>query len=320
MVTNPLSPFLAENGTLVLDGGLATELEAYGFDLGDKLWSARLLADAPEAVRQVHLDYLKAGADCIISASYQATIEGFMGRGMSEETAVRLITSSVQIAIDARDAFWAEPSNRLGRKRPIVAASVGPYGAALADGSEYTGDYDLDEAGLLAFHRQRWQILADSAADILACETLPSYPESRVLARLLSETPDKLAWFSFSCRDEVHIADGTPLLDCIRPLNDLEQVAAVGINCTAPRYIPALLAIAREATDKPVIVYPNSGEQYDAQNKRWLGESIPAEFGTYSREWRKMGATLIGGCCRTRPAHIRQIRDRMDKRKKYAPN
>ncbi len=315
MLKNPLSSFLANNGTLVLDGGLATELEHYGFDLGDGLWSARLLADAPEALRQVHLDYLMAGADCIISASYQATIDGFMARGLGEDEAIRLIQLSVQIAVEARDAFWAEGDNRAGRKRPIVAASIGPYGAALADGSEYTGDYSLDEAGLYAFHLKRWQILADGAtgADILACETIPSYLESRVLARLLMETQGRAAWFSFSCRDGAHIADGTPLVDCIRPLNDLEQVVAIGINCTAPRFIPSLLEIARDATDKPIIVYPNSGEQYDAQNNLWLGESIPAEFGTYSREWRKMGATLIGGCCRTRPDHIRQIRDRMDR-------
>jgi homocysteine S-methyltransferase len=308
---NPLVPFLANNGTLVLDGGLATELEAYGFELGDELWSARLLMDNPEAVGRVHLDYLAAGADCIITASYQATIPGFMGRGLSEAEAVALLERSVQVALEARDAFWAEPANRQNRLRPLVAASIGPYGAALADGSEYTGDYDLDEAGLLAFHRRRWQILAATKADILACETIPSFPEARVLAHLLAETPGRMAWFSFSCRDREHISDGTPLADCLAPLNDLEQVAAVGINCTPPRFIPGLLAIARQATDKPLIVYPNSGETYDARNNRWLGQSAPAEFGTYSREWRKAGATLIGGCCRTRPGHIRQIRDRM---------
>jgi homocysteine S-methyltransferase len=311
MVNNPLSPFLVNNGTLVLDGGLATELEAYGFDLAEALWSARLLLDNPEAIRQVHLDYLWAGADCIISASYQATIEGFMGRGMSEAQAIGLLKLSVQLAVEARDEFWAVAKHHKVRIRPIVAASVGPYGAALADGSEYTGDYDRDEAGLYDFHRQRWGILANTKADILACETIPSYPESRALARLLRETPGRMVWFSFSCRDGAHISDGTPLVDCIASLNDLEQVAAVGINCTLPRHIPSLLALAREATDKPIIVYPNSGEIYDVEHKRWLGQSIPAEFGTYSREWRKAGATLIGGCCRTRPDHIRQIRDRM---------
>jgi homocysteine S-methyltransferase len=315
MVKNPLTPFLANNGTLVLDGGLATELERNGYDLGDALWSARLLADAPQAIRQVHLDYLEAGADCIISASYQATIDGFMGRGMTETAAIGLIEMSVQIAVEARDAFWAEPEKRSGRIRPIVATSIGPYGAALADGSEYTGEYDLDPAGLHDFHHKRWHILAASGADILACETIPSFPESRALSRLLRETPDRPAWFSFSCRDGQHIADGTPLRDCIIPLNNLEQVVAVGINCTAPHHIPGLLAIARQATDKAIIVYPNSGEQFDPENKRWLGESVPAEFGTFSREWRKLGATLIGGCCRTRPDHIRQIRDRMDRKK-----
>ncbi|MCI0395561.1 MAG: homocysteine S-methyltransferase [Chloroflexi bacterium] len=307
---NPITPFLERQGALILDGGLATELEARGYNLGDELWSARLLQDAPEAIRQVHADYLAAGADCVISASYQATIGGFVRRGLSEAEAIALLRLSVQLALEARDDFWAAPANRPGRLRPLVAASVGPYGAALADGSEYTGAYDLDEAGLLAFHRRRWHILAETPADLLACETIPSYPESRALARLLAETPGRYAWFSFSCRDGQRISDGTPLVECIRPLNELPQVAAVGVNCTAPRFIPSLIARARQATDKPIVVYPNSGETYDAKNNRWLGESVPAEFGTYSREWRKEGAALIGGCCRTGPEHIRQISDR----------
>jgi homocysteine S-methyltransferase len=259
----------------------------------------------------VHLDYFWAGADCAITANYQATIPGFRHRGLSEAQAVALLKLPVQLACEARDEFWAVVGEKGdGRLRPLVAASVGPYGAYLANGAEYTGDYDLDEAGLVAFHRQRWHILAESEADLLACETIPSMVEAKALVQLLRETPDTYAWFSFSCRDGRSISDGTPITECAALLEDSEQVAAVGINCTPPRFIPDLIRELFAVTQKPIVVYPNSGEQYDPVAKRWLGLSIPAEFGTYSREWRKVGAALIGGCCRTGPEHIRQIRDR----------
>jgi homocysteine S-methyltransferase len=312
---SPIFPFLQKQGALILDGGLATELERQGHDLSDELWSARLLADEPAAIRQVHLDYYWAGADCCTSASYQATIPGFVRRGMTAEAAADLIRLSVRLVIEARDAFWAIEENHVNRLRPIAAASVGPYGAYLADGSEYTGDYKLDERQLVEFHRQRWGILAGAGADILACETIPSFAEGRALATLLAATPEVWAWYSFSCRDGGHISDGTPIAECAAYLAGFERVAAIGINCTPPRYIPSLIRAVAAASDKPIIVYPNSGETYDPVAKRWLGESVPSEFGTYSREWRKLGAGVIGGCCRTTPAHIRQIRDRFRKRK-----
>lgn len=310
---NPIEPFIARYGALVLDGGLATELERRGADLNDALWSARLLTENPDLIRQVHLDYFWAGADCGVSASYQATIQGFMRRGFSATEAAELLRSSVRLVSEARDAYWQTANQQATRLRPLVAASVGPYGAYLADGSEYTGEYDLDQSGLESFHLARWQILASSGADLLACESIPAYAEARALATLLTEIPEQYAWFSFTCRDGEHISDGTPLAACAAYLDGFEQVAAIGINCTPPRYIPELIRQVTKVTRKPVIVYPNSGETYDPVTKRWLGESVPAEFGTYSREWRKLGASVIGGCCRTTPEHIRQIRDRFRK-------
>jgi homocysteine S-methyltransferase len=310
MMLDPIRPFLDYQNLFILDGGLATELETRGHNLDDPLWSARLLLEQPEAIRQVHSDYLWAGADCVISASYQASLPGLQARGLSQTEAADLIRLSVQLAIEARDQFWAIKANRQGRLRPLVAASVGPYGAYLANGAEYTGDYDLDEAGLLAWHRPRWQILADSGADLLACETIPSLPEARALRQLLLETPVMPAWISFACHDGLHISDGTPLAESVRLLNDIPNLVAVGINCTPPRFVPDLITAVHSNTNKLIIVYPNSGEQYDPVNKQWLSQSDPSEFGTYSREWRKMGALLLGGCCRTRPAHIQQIRDR----------
>jgi homocysteine S-methyltransferase len=314
-MANPITPFLQRQGALILDGGLATELERRGCDLSDELWSARLLMDDPDLIRQVHLDYYWAGADCCTSASYQASIPGFMRRGLAAEQARELIRLSVQLVIEARDQFWSVPANRAGRLRPITAASAGPYGAYLADGSEYTGDYDLDEAGLAAFHRERWGLLAGSGADILACETIPSFAEARALAGLLDETPGVFAWFSFSCRDGLRISDGTPLAECAAYLAPRDGVTAIGINCTPPHFIPDLIRAVTAVTDKPVIVYPNSGETYDPIAKCWLGEADPSEFGTFSREWRKLGAALIGGCCRTTPQHIRQISDRFRKKR-----
>jgi len=308
---NPLAGFLEEQGYLVLDGGLATELEARGYDLNDALWSARVLAEEPEAIRQVHLDYLRAGADVIITASYQATIPGFMARGMAEAEAVALLQRSVALARSARDEFWAVAENRAGRLRPLVAASVGPYGAFLADGSEYTGAYGLTEADLVAFHRRRWHILAESGPDLLACETIPSATEARALVRLLPETPELAAWFSFTGRNETEISDGTPFAAVVRELDPVAQVAALGINCTPPRFVPALVAAARQETDKPLVAYPNSGETYDAERKIWLGLSVPDDFAVQSGQWRSAGADLIGGCCRTGPAHIREVRKGM---------
>ncbi len=307
---DPIRPFLDYQNVFILDGGLATQLEKRHHNLNDPLWSAKILLEQPEAIRQVHTDYLKAGSDCIISASYQASLPGLTSRGLSQDEAANLIQFSVQIAIEARGQFWTMPDNRRERLRPLVAASIGPYGAYLADGSEYTGAYGLQQTELLEWHRPRWQLLAQSHADLLACETIPSFTEVKALRQLLLETPTMPAWVSFACKDGRHINDGTPLAECVQLLNDVPNLVAVGVNCTPPRFMPELITAVLTNTNKQVIVYPNSGEQFNATTKTWLGQSNSSEFGTISREWRKMGALLVGGCCRTGPAHIQQIRDR----------
>ncbi|MBN6057050.1 homocysteine S-methyltransferase [Nonomuraea sp. RK-328] len=285
--------------TLVLDGGLATHLETLGADLSDELWSARLLMEDPDLIRRVHADYFAAGASVATTASYQASIPGFLRRGASVAQAERLIRLSVELAAQARDEAGGG----------LVAASVGPYGACLANGAEYTGDYDLGEEGLLAWHRPRWEILASAGADLLACETIPSYAEARALARLLKETPGLKAWVSFSCRDGEHISDGTPIREAAALFTGDPQVVAVGANCTAPRHVPGVIAAL--AGGLPVVVYPNSGETWDAANRRWLGLTDPVEYGQAAKEWERAGASLIGGCCRTTPDHIRQIRNHL---------
>ncbi len=305
---DPLARILNDYGLMILDGAMATELERRGCDLRDPLWSAKVLIEAPEMIKSAHAAYFAAGADCAITASYQATFQGFARRGLSEAEAADLMRLSVRLAVEARDEFWADPANRAGRPRPLVAASIGPYGAYLADGSEYRGDYGLSEEELCAFHRPRLAMLASSGADLLACETIPCLVEARALAGLLAEEyPDRRAWVSFSARDARHTCHGEPLADCARLLDRYEQVAAIGINCTAPRYVADLIEVARAATSKPIIVYPNSGETYRAEDSRWEGASEAGAFADWAPLWYERGARIIGGCCRTTPADIQAI-------------
>jgi homocysteine S-methyltransferase len=305
---DPLRPFLSTPAGLVLDGGLATELERRGFDLAHPLWSARLLRERPKAIGSVHRAYLDAGADCITTASYQATVEGFRRAGATTAEAEGLLRLSVSLAKAVRDAFWMDSDRDPARLRPLVAASIGPYGACLADGSEYTGAYDRDERGLVAFHRERMSTLLEAGPDLLACETIPSLTEARALAAVLAEHGDVRAWVSFSCRDAARLCDGTPFAEAVRAVAELPQVVAVGVNCTAPAHVEELLQVASAVTAKPLVAYPNSGETYDARAKAWRGRLDPADWGQLGHTWRAAGARLLGGCCRTGPHHVRALR------------
>ena len=303
-VVNVIEERLAVQDVLVLDGAFATELEARGFSVNDALWSAKALFERPDLVRELHLDYLRAGADVVTSASYQATVEGFMKRVFSKEEAAALIQKSIQLAQEARDLYLAE---REGNGRvPFVAASVGPYGAYLADGSEYRGDYGIDEDALVAFHAERLALLAEEKPDLLACETLPCLVEARAIVRALRQEDIRIpAWFSFSCRNGAEISDGMEIAVCARWLDTVPEAAAIGLNCTAPQYVESLIGEIRRETTKPIVVYPNSGETYDASDKSWHGAA--EDFGTIARHWRTAGARLIGGCCRTTPREIADI-------------
>jgi homocysteine S-methyltransferase len=293
---------------MVLDGALATQLESRGADLRDSLWSARCLIERPDLIREVHLDYFRAGADVATTATYQATFEGFARRGIERQEAARHMRDAVALAIGARDEFWATAANRAGRLRPLVAASIGPYGAMLADGSEYRGHYALDDIALADFHRPRLQVLADAGADLLACETIPCLREARVLSSLLREFPDTPAWISFSCKDGEHNCEGENIGACAAELHDHPQIVAVGVNCTAPQHITSLLRTMRKATDKPLAIYPNSGESYDAAAKQWSGDPGTIQIGKQARDWYAEGARLIGGCCRTSPRDIHDVK------------
>lgn len=306
---DPFAPFLAARGFAVLDGGLATALEAGGQSLDTPLWSARLLLDAPAAVSAVHDAYLEAGADCITTAGYQASVEGFLAAGLDADAAVEALRRSVELARRAKETFWSDPANRPGRTEPIVAASAGPYGAFLADGSEYDGRYGVDREALRRFHATRLAVLDEARADVLAFETIPSALEADVVAALLGDRAGTPAWISFSCRDGRALWDGTPIEQAVRACVGPDRLVALGVNCTAPRHVDELIDRIAALTSLPLVVYPNSGESFDAATRSWTGS--PGGWIDRAQEWVRRGARIVGGCCRVGPADIRELRRRL---------
>jgi homocysteine S-methyltransferase len=284
--------FAAPHDTVLLtDGGLATELEARGHDLSDDLWSARLLVDAPEEIVAVHCAFFRAGASIATTASYQASFDGFAERGISRDEAARLLRRSVELAKAASDEVGGER---------WVAASVGPYGAALANGEEYVGRYGLSVAQLADWHRPRLEVLADAGADVLAVETVPDVDEAEALVGLIHELGVP-AWLSYTIAGTTTRA-GQPLVDAFAVAAGVSEIVAVGVNCCAPDDVLAAVEIAREVTGKPVIAYPNSGEAWDGVRRTWIGSSgWSAEL---APRWVAAGARIIGGCCRVRPDDI----------------
>ncbi len=305
-VINPLTSLLGSQPFVLLDGAMATELEAKGCNLADTLWSAKVLLENPELIRQVHLDYFRAGAQVAITASYQATPAGFAPRGLDERQACALIAKSVTLAREAIAIYQAENP----QAQPLlVAGSVGPYGAYLADGSEYRGDYQRSVREFQHFHRPRISALLEAGADLLAFETIPSCAEIVALVDLLSEWPQASGWFSFTLRDSEHLSDGTPLRQVLEVLNGNPQIIAVGVNCIALENTTAALRHLQTLTTLPLVVYPNSGEHYDATTKTWHHHSETCQaLRDYLPQWLDAGAQLIGGCCRTRPADIASLK------------
>tara|TARA_R110002096_G_scaffold436096_1_gene667416 strand:- start:5091 stop:6029 length:939 start_codon:yes stop_codon:yes gene_type:complete len=296
---------------IILDGGLSNELEALGMDLNNPLWSASVLQNNPEAIVKAHLNYLNSGADIIITSSYQASVSGFKAVGVSEDQARKLITLSVSLAEKAVNEFMKDKPS--GQRCPLVAASVGPYGATMADGSEYHGNYGLSDQALKEFHQGRLLLLDQTAADILACETIPSMQEAKILHGLLLDTSTP-SWISLSCKDGAHANDGTAIEEIAALFVDHTKVLAIGINCTAPQYADELVSrIKKVAPEKAVIVYPNSGEHYDATDKTWHGTVDPTACAIAAKSWRSSGATLLGGCCRMGPDHISAMKEQCSK-------
>lgn len=297
---------------MLLDGGLATELEAQGHDLSNPLWSARLLMKDPQVIVDAHLAYLRAGAQCIITASYQASHPGFLQLGYTKAQATDAILRSVELAQTAIKIFL---NTEQPVQAPKIAASIGPYGAYLSDGSEYRGDYGVTVEQLIEFHAPRMELLSSSAADFLACETIPSLLEAQALSALLRQQ-DKPAWVSFSCADGGHLHDGTGIAHAAQVFADNEKVFAVGVNCTPPQHVPDLISCIKKSCEKAIVVYPNSGEFFDAKTKTWHGTSNPDDCAEAAMRWLQSGATLIGGCCRMGPAHIAAMKAALSSQKR----
>lgn len=301
---------LADAKSLVIDGGLATELEARGYDLNHSLWSAKLLRDDPAAIEQVHLDYFLAGANIAITASYQASLQGFTEQfEMDERQSVDLIKRSVDLARSASKAA-CQRQNDAQTELTLVAGSVGPLGACLSDGSEYRGDYERTKAELQAFHRPRIRALVDADVDLLAFETMPQLAEIEALLEMLrAEFPGVPAWLSCTLAEVGHISDGTCIEQVLRVVNQYQDVVvAFGVNCVPFHMVTEALQLMRRRTKLPLICYPNSGEVFDAEKKTWSADrGAHTDWKASTSEWCDNGARLIGGCCRTGPKHIRDV-------------
>lgn len=287
-----------EVGPVVLDGGLATQLEAQGHNLNSELWSARLIHEDPDAIIQAHRAFFAAGAQVATTASYQASIGGFARAGIGQAEAAQLIKRSVRLAEQARESFDD------GQDR-WVAGSVGPYGAALADGSEYRGGYDLTATDLRKWHRPRIELLIEAGVDVLALETIPCLPEVEALLAEVDGSGQP-CWLSITCAGHRTRA-GEPAAEAFSLARDVDEIVAVGVNCIDPSDAYSLVRDASESSGKPVVVYPNSGERWDAGARAWLGRGT---FETkYVEKWISGGARLVGGCCRVGPGEIMAIRD-----------
>jgi homocysteine S-methyltransferase len=303
-----MKPFhqLDLTGLHVLDGAMATELERRGFDLSGPLWSAHVLQSSPEAIAAVHRDYLDAGADCLLTASYQVSAEGFQkigyDAGSATTAAANALRASVAIAEKVMREYQAGSSRRIW-----IGASLGPYGAMLHDGSEYHGNYTCSMDDLVGFHARRVAVLAETNADFLAFESIPSLEEAMAILTALAPYPDLGVYLSFTCRDGRHVSHGESLQACAELLDGHPQVIGIGVNCTAPELIGNLIRQLAEVTSKPIVVYPNSGEAWDAVHRCWQGDGQIQEFGAFARKWRDAGAQWIGGCCRTGPEHVRAV-------------
>jgi homocysteine S-methyltransferase len=303
---NLFKQILQKQNVIILDGALGTEIQKRGFDVNDSLWSAKFLSKNPAVIKEIHTDYLNAGADIIISASYQASFEGFMKKGFSKEESKKLIELSISLAKDARDEFWENLTDKTDKIKPLVAASIGPYGAFLADGSEYSGNYQISDEELLAFHQQRLETILHVKPDIIACETIPSFNEAKILSKLL-EAYDIPSWISFSAKDEKHINSGESIEECIEYLETQKHICALGINCTAPQFISSLVQKIKKLSSKPIVIYPNGGSKYNPITKTWEKSVDNSDFAKMALLWKNAGASIIGGCCETGPKEIQEL-------------
>ena len=310
-----LGTALAAQSPLIVDGAMATELEKCGVDTANALWSATALIRNPHVVRDVHRSYFEAGANIAITNTYQANVPAFERIGLTIDEARRLIAVAVDEAIAARNEYRSGTSISVTKETPgdhasplLIAGSVGPYGAFLAVGSEYTGGYTLTDVEYRDFHRERMRILAEAGVDLFAFETMPNMTEVRALTGLLSdEFSDMEAWVSFSLRDARHLCDGTALDEAAAALDRVPGISAIGVNCVPLELVGDAIGCIRSATNKPIIVYPNNGDIYHPDTKTWTPNPSGLGLAQLAQRWIDAGASILGGCCRTTPSDIREL-------------
>ncbi|KXT76684.1 homocysteine S-methyltransferase [Streptococcus sp. DD12] len=312
---NRFESVLKEGRPLILHGALGTELEARGYDVSGSLWSAQYISKQPDVIRQIHEDYILAGADVVTTSSYQASLQGLLDAGQSEEEAQATIRKSVQLAKEAIDRVWQylPESQKTSRILPLISGDVGPYAAYLADGSEYTGAYDLSATDFKDFHRPRITWLLEEGVDLLALETMPNLAEIKALSDLLEqEFPESRAYLSVTTQDGFHLSDGHELAEVAQLVEDSQQILALGINCSQPDHLSNGLEQLAQSSSKPLVAYPNSGESYDGATQSWQkGHLSSVTLAQQVTDWQANGAQIVGGCCRTRPADIAALSEKL---------
>lgn len=310
MKNSIFKPLIDQFGCAILDGGLATQLEARGFDLKHPLWSGHILDLHPEAIKEVHMSYLKSGAQILLTSSYQLSFQGARKLGMGESQLIELLERSIAMAQRARDQYVKEEQIEYYNQKILIGGSIGPYGAYLADGSEYTGDYGLSVQDLIDFHAQRYRFFDQSGVDFVLFETIPSIREVKAINALVNIDSQKEVALSLSCRNERQINDGTMIEKCADEVASNSKITAVGVNCIDPEYGVSLLRKLRSRLpSKIIMIYPNSGEHFSTQTRSWSGEDASENFVLQAKMWKLAGARLIGGCCRITPSHIAALHE-----------
>lgn len=293
---------------IVLDGAMSDELEKQGVKTNNKLWTAIALVDQLSKVYHAHEDYFNAGAELVITDTYQANVQAFEEAGYSKKDAEKFVKDAVKIAKKTRDDFEKKTG-----KHNYVAGTIGSYGAYLANGNEYRGDYELSENEYLDFHLPRLNLVLEEEPDLLALETQPKLDEPvAVLKWLKGHDPQMLVYVSFTLKDTKHISDGTTIAEAVTKINKYDQVFAIGINCVSPSLVQDALIELGRYTEKPLVVYPNLGASYDPKIKQWRKFNQKFDFNVLTKKWYEIGARLIGGCCTTGPREIKQIRKVID--------
>ncbi|OUM62712.1 hypothetical protein PIROE2DRAFT_69463 [Piromyces sp. E2] len=303
---------LEKQDYLILHGALGTELESQGYDVSGKLWSANYLISQPEVIEKIHESYILSGSDIVTTSTYQATIPGLIENGLSQSEAENIIRLTVKLAKTARDNAWTKLSNdeRSNRLYPLISGDVGPYAAYLANGSEYTGKYNINKEALKAFHRPRIALLLDEGVDLLAVETIPNFEEAQAIAEILMEEyPQVESYFSFTSQNGLTISDGTPIKEVAAYCDKVKQILAMGLNCCLPTIYENGLNEFIKITKKPLVTYPQSGEIFDKETKTWhVSSDKSPSLVDNIKHWLDLGAKIVGGCCRIRPHDIKILR------------